>query len=98
MSISAPVEPWGRGGVWTTKLFGLEFKVEGKFLTIKLPSERKLFYREPGLTINRFGGTSIKYKSRPANKEVGLERNLTGQTRGKYRSGNLQGHTVLSHA
>jgi DNA polymerase len=53
----------GRGGVWTTKLFGLEFKVDGKFLTIKLPSERKLFYREPGLTINRFGGTSIKYKS-----------------------------------
>jgi len=53
----------GRGGVWTTKLFGLEFRVEGKFLTIKLPSGRKLFYREPGLTINRFGGTSIKYKS-----------------------------------
>lgn len=53
----------GRGGVWTTKLHGIEFKVEGKFLTIKLPNGRKLYYREPEFTLNRFGSRSIRYKS-----------------------------------
>jgi DNA polymerase bacteriophage-type len=53
----------GRGGVWTTKNHGIEFRVEGKWLTIKLPNGRKLYYCEPEFTTNRFGSRSIKYKA-----------------------------------
>jgi len=38
------------------------FLYDGKFLTIELPSGRKLFYYKPGFTKNRFGGTSLKYE------------------------------------
>lgn len=40
----------------------LEFDCDGKVLTIKLPSGRKLFYQSPTLTVNRWGQESIKYK------------------------------------
>jgi DNA polymerase len=41
---------------------GLEFEYDGKVLTIKLPSGRKLFYQSPSFTVNKWGQTSIKYK------------------------------------
>lgn len=41
---------------------GLKFEFDGTALTIQLPSERKLFYRNPTFTTNRFGQESIKYK------------------------------------
>lgn len=44
------------------KMYLLEFDCDGKSLTIKLPSGRKLYYREPCLTINKFGKESIKFK------------------------------------
>lgn len=53
----------GRGGVWTTKHHGIEFRVEGKWLTIKLPNGRKLYYREPEFTTNRFGSRSLRFKA-----------------------------------
>lgn len=52
----------GRGGVWKTENHGIAFKMEDGFLTIQLPSGRKLFYANAGFTTNRFGGKSIKYR------------------------------------
>lgn len=45
-----------------SKYKNLEFLYDGTVLTIKLPSGRKLFYRNPSFTTNRFGQESIKYK------------------------------------
>lgn len=44
-----------------SKFKGIEFNIEGDWMTIKLPSGRKLCYYKPFLGTNRFGGTSIKY-------------------------------------
>ena len=38
------------------------FLYDGTFLTIELPSGRKLYYYKPSFTVNRFGGESIKYR------------------------------------
>lgn len=43
-------------------LKGIIFNYEHNCLTIKLPSGRKLIYREPTLTTNRWDKESIKYK------------------------------------
>ena len=40
----------------------LVFHYDGKALTIKLPSGRKLFYQSPSFTINKFGQESIQYR------------------------------------
>lgn len=40
----------------------LRFNYDGLYLTIELPSGRKLFYREPCFTEGKFGNRSIKYK------------------------------------
>jgi DNA polymerase len=40
---------------------GIIFNYENKCLTIKLPSGRKLIYRNAMMTINRWGNPSIKY-------------------------------------
>ena len=53
----------GRGGVWATKNHGIEFRIEGDFLTIRLPNGRKLYYYKPEFTVNRFGSRSLRYKS-----------------------------------
>lgn len=53
----------GRGGAWQTKYHGIEFKVEGQFLTVKLPVGRKLYYCQPEFTVNRFGSRSLRYKT-----------------------------------
>ncbi len=56
------------GGVQTVR--GLTFEVGWykrhdndfyRYLSIQLPSGRKLYYNEPGIGENRFGGTSISY-------------------------------------
>jgi len=39
----------------------ITFLYDRTYLTIQLPSGRKLFYYKPGFTTNRFGGQSIKY-------------------------------------
>lgn len=46
----------------TIKQKGLIFECNGEVMAIKLPSGRRLFYQSPGLTTNRFGQESIKYK------------------------------------
>lgn len=51
-----------RKKVFLPKFRNLEFFYDGKALTIKLPSGRKLFYQSPSMTVNRFGQPSIKYK------------------------------------
>lgn len=70
------VQLWGRAeklAIYTittaneTYLHGLTFRMEGdvkteqKAFTIELPSERKLFYRDPQLADNRFGKPAIHY-------------------------------------
>lgn len=40
----------------------LKFAYDGTFLTIELPSGRRLFYVKPRFSENRFGGESIKYQ------------------------------------
>jgi DNA polymerase len=40
----------------------LIFDSNGEVMTIKLPSGRKLFYQSPTLTVNKWGGDSVKYK------------------------------------
>lgn len=45
-----------------TNFKNLEFEYDGKAMTIKLPSGRKLFYQEASLTKGSFGQTSVKYK------------------------------------
>jgi DNA polymerase len=47
-----------------SKLKGIVFNYEHKCLTIKLPSGRKLIYREACLTKNRWNGDAIKYKGK----------------------------------
>ncbi|WP_432642839.1 DNA polymerase [Acidaminococcus sp.] len=42
------------------------------YLTIKLPSGRKLFYPQPSQGVNRFGGTEIKYKSWEGTRWINL--------------------------
>lgn len=38
------------------------FRLEGDYLTVELPSRRKLYYREPAIGTNRFGQESIVFK------------------------------------
>jgi DNA polymerase len=45
----------------TVRVGHVVFLYDGTYLTIELPSGRKLFYYKPGFTTNRFGGVSIKY-------------------------------------
>jgi DNA polymerase len=40
----------------------LRFDYDGTYLTLELPSGRKLFYREAQVYINRFNKRSIRYK------------------------------------
>ena len=40
----------------------LAFDFDGKCLTIQLPSGRKLFYREPSFTLNKWNRQSLQYK------------------------------------
>lgn len=40
---------------------GLIFDYDGTYLTIQLPSGRKLFYYKPSFTKGKFGGQSIRY-------------------------------------
>jgi DNA polymerase len=47
-----------------SKLKGITFRYQHKCLTIELPNSRKLIYREPVLTSNKWGGESIKYKGK----------------------------------
>ena len=57
---TATPQPIGHGMVVNREcnlLYGYDY------LTIKLPSGRKLFYPQPSQGVNRFGGTEIKYKS-----------------------------------
>jgi hypothetical protein len=42
--------------------FALEHTLSGRYLTIALPSGRKLYYIDPAIGTNRFGGASITYK------------------------------------
>jgi DNA polymerase len=42
------------------------------YLTIKLPSGRKLYYPQPSQGVNRFGSTEIKYKSWEGTRWVNL--------------------------
>jgi len=44
------------------KFKNLKFKYDGKFLTIELPSGRKLSYVKPRFGKNQFGGESIMYQ------------------------------------
>lgn len=48
----------------TSTLKGVTFNYEHKSLTILLPSGRKLVYREPVLSRNKWDGESIKYKGK----------------------------------
>lgn len=41
---------------------GLVFNYDGYALTIKLPSGRKLFYKDPSFTTNSWGARSLQYK------------------------------------
>jgi DNA polymerase len=50
------------GQTVTSKHKGLEFAYDGRALTIKLPSGRKLFYWEPTLGTNKYGSEAIKYR------------------------------------
>lgn len=47
-----------------SSLKNIEFCYENKCLTIKLPSGRKLVYRDPVLSKNKWDGESIKYKGK----------------------------------
>lgn len=47
-----------------SKLKCIAFKYEHNCLTVRLPNGRKLIYREPVLSQNRWGGDSIKYKGK----------------------------------
>jgi DNA polymerase len=48
----------------TSKLKGIIFSYEHKCLTIQLPNGRKLIYRDPVLSTNRWDNESIKYKGK----------------------------------
>jgi len=48
----------------TSKLKGAIFNYEHKCLTIQLPNGRKLIYRDPVLSKNKWDGESIKYKGK----------------------------------
>lgn len=67
----AIVQLWGdvNDGVIHTIMTGIvnkagfcTFRLEGDYLTIELPSGRKLYYREPGIGNNRFGMQSIVFE------------------------------------
>ncbi|MGL4568164.1 MAG: DNA polymerase, partial [Fusobacteriaceae bacterium] len=45
-----------------TKTGNIIFDSDGKYMTIKLPSGKSLYYVEPSIGLNRFGKESIKYK------------------------------------
>lgn len=47
-----------------SKLKGVTFQYEHKCLTIRLPSGRKLIYRDPVLSRNKWDNESIKYKGK----------------------------------
>jgi len=49
---------------FVSKLKGITFNYENKCLTIRLPNGRKLIYRDPVLTKNRWDNESIKYKGK----------------------------------
>jgi DNA polymerase len=40
----------------------VKFHYDGNYLTLQLPNGRKLFYKDPASTLNRFGSESLKYK------------------------------------
>jgi len=46
----------------TSKNRGVTFESDGDNLMVGLPSGRKLFYKEPQFTTNKFGSESIKYR------------------------------------
>ena len=46
---------------YTNLFFELEESNGLRFLTIQLPSGRKLFYADPGLTTNKWGATTMSY-------------------------------------
>lgn len=48
----------------TSKLKGIIFNYEHKCLTIQLPNGRKLIYRDPVLSKNKWDNESIKYKGK----------------------------------
>jgi len=48
----------------TSKLKGIIFNYEFKCLTIQLPNGRKLIYRDPVLSTNKWDKESIKYKGK----------------------------------
>lgn len=48
----------------TSKLKGIIFNYEFNCLTIRLPNGRKLIYRDPVLSTNKWDGESIKYKGK----------------------------------
>ena len=45
----------------------LTFDCDGDFLTVRLPSGRKLFYHQPKIGKNKWGRPSIKYKGTEQN-------------------------------
>lgn len=49
------------GRVTKTDVQDIYFRLEGNYLTIELPSGRKLFYLNPRIVNNRFNGPSIAY-------------------------------------
>lgn len=63
-----------RAGKVTCLPHGLTFALEGdlayghSFLTITLPSGRKLFYPQPTLSVNQFGRLTIQYKTQINNR------------------------------
>jgi DNA polymerase len=70
--------------------FALEHTVSGRYLTIALPSGRKLYYVDPAIGTNRFGGASITYKGINDKNQFGtietyggrlVENCLSGDTR-----------------
>lgn len=52
----------GKRKIILKKYKGLVFECDSRFLSIQLPSGRKLHYAEPELFSNRFDRTAVKYK------------------------------------
>lgn len=67
VSLWADLESCAIRAIQTNKIVksihkGLEFDCNGKVMTIKLPSGRKLFYQSPSFTTNKWDKQSIRYK------------------------------------
>lgn len=57
------------------------------FMTVELPSKRKLYYVNPGITENRFGSPSISYYGiNQTTKKWKKTRNLWGKNSREYNS------------